>query len=274
MKMKLEKAEIFYEQYGTGIPLIFLHGFHIDHKIFSLPLEKILHEQDPFCRIYPDLPGMGKTLLEKRINSTEELFHILLQFVDAVTCGRDFAIASYSYGSYLARGLVKARTDRIKGIFFLCPVIIPEHASRKTEEFRIFSRDNNFLDTLTEKERNIFCRYTIKQTAEVYKRVKKELMEPFKLADKQMLKKLQQDSYPFDEPVDNLNIGFDGPVQFLAGKQDSIVGYKDIFSIFEDYPNGEITILNGAGHSLQIERETAFSRIFRDWMKRVLYHLN
>jgi len=97
-------------------------------------------------------------------------------------------------------------------------------------------------------------------------------MEPFELADREMLKNLQREAYAFEEPIDNLGLYYNGPVQFLAGRQDSVVGYEDISSIFEDYPNGEMTILNGAGHNLQIEREKAFTRIFRNWLKRVLIY--
>jgi len=272
MIMKLESAHIYYEQYGEGVPLIFLHGYHIDNKCLSIPVESLIHEGNQFRRIYPDLPGMGRTILKERVDSTDELFRIILQFIDQITDNGEFAVAGYSYGGYLARALVKARQDRIKGMFLLCPVVIPEQAGRLIPDFRVITEDKEFLSTLNKEDRDFFSHSAVIQTERVYKRVKEEIMEPFKLADREMLKNLQHDAYSFEDPIDNLNIFFDGPVQFLAGRQDSIVGYEDITSIFEDYPNGEMTVLNGAGHNLQIEREKAFTRIFRNWMKRVLFY--
>jgi pimeloyl-ACP methyl ester carboxylesterase len=271
MKMKLESADIYYEQYGEGIPLIFLHGYHVDNRCLSIPVENLIQKGNKFKRIYPDLPGMGKTILNERVDSTEELFAILLQFIDKITDGGQFAVAGYSYGAYLARALVKYRTDRIKGLFLLCPVIIPDQAARILPEFRVITEDREFISTLPKEERMFFTSSAVVQTERVYRRVKEEIMEPFMLADREMMKNLQHDAYAFEEPVDNLNLFFDGPVQFLAGRQDSVVGYEDISAIFEDYPNGEMTVLNGAGHNLQIEREKAFTRIFRNWMKRVLF---
>ncbi len=270
MKLNLENAEIYYEQYGEGMPLIFLHGYHVDNKCLSIPVENSIEEGTQFKRIYPDLPGMGKTILKERVDSTEELYAIVLQFIDTVTCGEPFAVIGYSYGGYLARALVKHRPNQLKGMFLLCPVIIPDHAGRLLPEFRIFKQDQDFISTLSDREREYFTSSAVMQTEEVFRRVKKEILEPFSLADRDMLKNLQRHAYAFEEPIDNLDLFFEGPVQFLAGHQDSIVGYEDITSIFEDYPNGEMTVLNGAGHNLIIEREKAFSRIFHNWMKRVL----
>ena len=215
---------------------------------------------------------MGKTVLKKRVNSTEELFPILLQFIDKITNGAPFAVTGYSYGGYLARALIKYRPKQIKGMFLLCPVIVPDQAARLLPNFRVITEDKEFLSTLSKNERLFFTSSAVIQTESVYNRVKKELMEPFKLADRKMLKNLQRDGYAFEQTIDNLVPGFNGPVQFLAGRQDSVVGYEDILSIFEDYPNGELTVLNGAGHNLQIEREKAFTRIFGNWMKRVLVY--
>ncbi len=272
MIMNLESADIYYEQYGKGIPIIFLHGYHIDHKCLSIPVESIITDEKKFSRIYPDLPGMGKTILKERIDSTDELFRIMLQFIDKITDGGDFAVAGYSYGGYLARALVKAYPDRIKGMFLLCPVIIPNQAARLKPDFRIIKEDKKFLETLSKGDRDFFADSAVIQTKEIYKRMKTEIMEPFEMADRDMMKNLQHDAYGFEEPIDNLGITFDGPVQFLAGRQDSVVGYEDISTIFEDYPNSEMTVLNGAGHNLQIEREKAFSRIFQNWTKRVLFY--
>ena len=272
MKMTLENADIYYEQYGGGIPLIFLHGYHIDNRCFSIPVESILSGDKQFCRIYPDLPGMGKTILKERVDSTDELFKIMLQFIDKITNGEDFAVAGYSYGGYLTRALLKARPGKVKGIFLLCPVIIPDHAARLLPEFRVITEDREFLNSLPKDDREFFTTSAVVQTERVYNRIKKEIMEPFKLADRDMMKNLQHDAYGFEKPIDNLDIFFNGSVQFLAGKQDSVVGYEDIAAIFEDYPNSEMTVLNGAGHNLQIEREKAFTRIFHNWLKRVLLY--
>lgn len=269
MKMDLEKAVIHYEENGRGLPLIFLHGYHIDHKCLSIPVEKITGEEQPFRRIYPDLPGMGRTELRERVDSTEELYAVILEFIDRISGGGPFAAVGYSYGGYLARALARDRGDRLRGLFLVCPVVIPDRTARILPPCRVFQKDEEFISTLEPSDRSFLTEAAVIQTESVYKRLKEEIIEPFELADREMMKNLQRNSYGFDKPVDNLGLNFEGPVQFLAGHQDSVVGYEDIYSIFDDYPNGELTILNRAGHNLQIEREEEFSRIFLNWLEKV-----
>jgi len=59
--------------------------------------------------------------------------------------------------------------------------------------------------------------------------------------------------------IDNYN----GQTVILTGKQDSIVGYADVFPILKRYPRATFIILDGAGHNLQIEQEEEFNHIFR-----------
>ncbi|MBN2657746.1 MAG: alpha/beta hydrolase [Spirochaetales bacterium] len=269
MRMELDGADIYYEEFGEGIPLLFLHGYHIDHKCFSCPVEERMGGLDGFRRIYPDLPGMGLTELKRPVDSTEELFSLLMAFIDRITEGKPFALAGYSYGGYVARGVLRARYRKIRGMFLLCPVIVPDRRSRILPDFHVLEKDFDFLESLALEDREIFGESCVIQNEEVFRKFKKEIAEPFLLADRTMLKNLQRQAYAFEEPVDNLNLNFEGPVHFLAGRQDSIVGYEDIYSIFNDYPKGELSVLNGAGHNLQIEREEEFGRLLKQWAEKV-----
>ncbi|MBE0699041.1 MAG: alpha/beta hydrolase, partial [Anaerolineaceae bacterium] len=55
---EMSPVELFYEEHGNGIPVIFLHGFPFDHSIWE-PLVPFL-ESDARL-ILPDLRGFGKS---------------------------------------------------------------------------------------------------------------------------------------------------------------------------------------------------------------------
>jgi len=268
--METDRAKVYYEEYGEGIPLVFLHGYHIDHKCLSVPIEERAGGLEGFRRIYPDLPGMGLTELKEPVSTTEELFAIILPFIDRITDGKPFAVAGYSYGGYLARGVVKVRTKKVLGMLLVCPVIFPERTSRIVPDFVVQEQDVEFIQKLSPEDREFFTESCVIQTETVYNKFRKEIAEPFALADRKMLKNLQRQAYSFEKPVDKTNMDFDGPSLFLAGRQDSVVGYEDIYSIFNNYSGAELTILNRAGHNLQIEREAEFLRLVEAWSQRVL----
>lgn len=269
MFMNLENAAVHYEERGTGIPLIFIHGYHIDHKCFFLPVEKFLGNSAVFRRIYPDLPGMGRTRLKEPVSSTDEISDILIDFIDRIASGGPFAVATYSYGGYLARALLRERREKLLGFFHLCPVIIPDRKKRMLPEFHVFQRDEEFFDSLSDEKQEFFTESVVFQNRETYERLEKEIWEPLQLADRKMLKNLQRSAYGFARPVDHLKDVFEGPVQFLAGKQDSVVGYEDILSIFGDYPAGELSVIDRAGHNLMIDQPGKFEGYFKRWLGKV-----
>jgi pimeloyl-ACP methyl ester carboxylesterase len=62
---------------------------------------------------------------------------------------------------------------------------------------------------------------------------------------------------------------FKAPTLIIAGRQDSAVGYRDMWSILENYPRGTFAVLDRAGHDLQIEQEGLFNALVNEWLNRV-----
>lgn len=62
---------------------------------------------------------------------------------------------------------------------------------------------------------------------------------------------------------------FSKPTLFIAGRQDNIVGYHDLYNLLEDYPRATFVILDIAGHNLQIEQEELFNSLFLNWLERI-----
>ena len=74
----------------------------------------------------------------------------------------------------------------------------------------------------------------------------------------------------FSYEVDPLEKPFEKPCLILAGRQDSSVGYKDQFTLLEDYPHASFAILDRAGHNLQIEQDGLFNSLVSEWLDRVV----
>lgn len=59
---------------------------------------------------------------------------------------------------------------------------------------------------------------------------------------------------------------FSKPSVFLAGRQDHITGYKDVFEILDKYPRATFSVLDTAGHNLQIEQVGLLKAHIREWL--------
>jgi pimeloyl-ACP methyl ester carboxylesterase len=77
----------------------------------------------------------------------------------------------------------------------------------------------------------------------------------------------QHVSFSFN--VDALEKPYMKPTLMLTGRQDSIVGYRDLWKIIEMYPRASFVLLDRAGHNLQIEQDILFSEMVKEWLNRV-----
>jgi pimeloyl-ACP methyl ester carboxylesterase len=58
-------------------------------------------------------------------------------------------------------------------------------------------------------------------------------------------------------------------VLFIAGRQDDLVGYKDMEKILNNYSRASICIVDEAGHNLQIEKMKIVEALTLDWIERI-----
>lgn len=269
MKCELEKITIYYEIYGEGYPILMLHGFEVDHRVLKGSMEPIFNNKSGYKRIYLDLPGMGKTVGEDWIKSSDQILDIVIEFIDKIIPNQKFIIASESYGCYLARGVILKRFELIEGVLFICPVIFAKPNIRDVPKHVILSKDPELLLNLTKTEAEDFENIAVAQSQRIWEKYRDEFYSGVEAADKVFLERIWKTSYPFSFDLDqNIRI-FEKPTLFLMGRQDSIVGYRDAWTIIEQYPRASFVILDLAGHILQIEQEKLFNCLVIEWLERI-----
>lgn len=74
-----------YEEVGTGRPLLLLHGWPLDHRHIAHDMEPLFAERIGWRRLYPDLPGMGKTRAADWITQQDGMLDLVLAFIDTAT---------------------------------------------------------------------------------------------------------------------------------------------------------------------------------------------
>ena len=148
--------------------------------------------------------------------------------------------------------------DRIDGVVLICPLIIPEYSKRNVPEHDVLVKDDILLAKLTSEEAEEFNSSVVVQSEKIYERYKNEIMSGVNIANSEFLQNLMKSGYGFSFDVDKINKKFDKPTLMLLGKQDNCVGYKDAWNVLENFPRATFSILDRAGHNLQIEQEELF----------------
>lgn len=263
---KVRQAEIFYEDIGEGVPIIMIHGFSLDHRLMSGCMELVFSKRDGWRRIYIDLPGMGLTKNYNEICSSDDVLNAVLEFIDTIIPGQEYLVAGESYGGYIARGMIQKRQELILGAAFICPLIIPLVKDRTVEKHKIMKIDGKFIAQLSKEELEDFRSKNVVLDAYTWLRYNREVLSGGKIGDEKLLKEIK-DNYEFSFEIDQSD--FDKPSVFFLGRQDSSVGYKDALELINKYPRGTFTVLDKAGHNLQIEQPQVFATLVNEWLDRI-----
>jgi pimeloyl-ACP methyl ester carboxylesterase len=262
---KVEKANIYYEEIGSGTPILMIHGFSPDHRLMKGCMEPIFQKMDGYRRIYIDLPGMGQTKDYESIQNFDEMLETVIQFIDTTLPEQSLLIAGESYGGYITRGIIAKMPEMVMGAAFICPMIIPDKNERTLPEHANIQVDQEFLTTLKEVEREDFKGIHVKLDEYTWKRYNEEVVAGMKIADSAFLEKISG-AYGFTFKIDHEV--FSKPSVFLAGRQDHITGYKDVFDILDKYPRATFSVLDTAGHNLQIEQAELLKVHIGEWLDR------
>jgi pimeloyl-ACP methyl ester carboxylesterase len=270
MEYTVNDIPIYYEVHGSGRPILMIHGWSPDHRLMKGCMEPVLQSMDTsWQRIYFDLPGMGKTPGHPWVTGTDRMLEIILEFIDGVIPGQHFVLAGESYGGYLARGVIKERRELVDGLLLICPIAIQETHQKNTPTLQVLEKDEAFLDSLSEENRQYFEGINVIQNKRVWERFSQDVLPGLKIADYEFLENSLGQHVPYTVDVDRIERPYTQPTLMVMGRQDSMVGYRDHWQLIENYPRASFVILDKAGHNLQIEQDILFSALVKEWLDRI-----
>ena len=267
MKCQLDRATVYYEAKGEGRPLLCLHGWPLDHRHMVSTLEPLFRKRTGWRRLYPDLPGMGRTQGPEWLTCQDEVLEVLVQFVDQVIPGERFCVAGLSYGGLLAQGLVHRLGERLDGVLFVVPSMGPKEA-RRLAPWRLIHEEP--LDTTGVSPEDLagFREMAVAQTQRLLDAWKNTILPPQELADDPFLERLRK-HYGFSFDHRALPRAFEKPTLFLVGRQDNVCGYVDAWDVIESYPRATFAVLDRAGHCLDMEQPELTKALINEWLDRV-----
>ena len=101
-----KEKKIFYQISGQGNPIILLHGFGEDGRVWKHQEEKLKGNN---LVIIPDIPGSGQSELIQEFNSLEDYAEIIKAIADKEILNhhKDFILIGHSMGGYITLAFAK-----------------------------------------------------------------------------------------------------------------------------------------------------------------------
>jgi len=246
---------VHYVEHGSGRPVLVLHGAGVDHREVEACFEPVFDGVAGLRRIYPDLPGMGRTIAPETVCSADDVLGALLGFADEVTGGSAHLLVGHSAGAYYAQAMAARRPAQVAGLALVCPLL---PAVRDVPEHRVAAGSGEIGD-------DVFRGYFVVHTPEMLERYARYVAPAAALADQAALERIgaRWALAPDHAPA------YPGPTVIVAGRLDSTVGYAAAADLVDRYPRASLAVLDDAGHALPHEQPDLLRALLSEWLARV-----
>jgi pimeloyl-ACP methyl ester carboxylesterase len=246
---------VHYVEHGTGRPVLVLHGAGVDHREPEACFEPAFRGVAGFRRIYPDLPGMGRTVAPDGLRSGEDVLDALLGFAEQVTDGAAHLLIGHSAGAYYAQAMAARAPGQVAGLALVCPLL---QDLRDVPEHRVIVGAGDIGD-------DDFRSYFVIQNPEMLERYERYVAPAAALVDQAALERIGE-RWELDRAH---GLAYAGPTLVVAGRLDSAVGYAAAADLVDHYPHASLAVLDDAGHALPHEQPDLLRALVAEWLARV-----
>ncbi len=246
---------VHYVEHGAGRPVLVLHGAGVDHREAEACFEPVFREAAGFRRIYPDLPGMGRTVVSDRLRSAEDVLDTLLGFAGKVTDGTAYLLIGHSAGAYYAQAMAAREPGRVAGLALVCPLL---PGLRDVPEHRVVVGAGEIGD-------EVFRGYFVVQSPQMLERYERYVRPAAALVDKTALERIGERW----ELARDQGPAYTGPTLLVAGRLDSTVGFAAAADHVDHYPHASLAVIDDAGHALPHEQPDLLRALVGEWLARV-----
>ncbi|MCY0937273.1 alpha/beta fold hydrolase [Streptomyces sp. H34-S4] len=234
--------------------VLVLHGAGVDHREAEACFEPVFDGVAGLRRIYPDLPGMGRTIAPETLRSADDALDTLLAFAGAVTDGAPHLLVGHSAGAYFAQAMATRRPTEVAGLALVCPLL---PGLRDVPEHRLVAGSGGIGD-------DGFRSYFVIRSQEMLDRYERYVAPSAALVDESALERIGERwaLTPVQAPP------YAGPTVVVAGRLDSTVGCAAAVDLIDHHPHASLAVVDDAGHALPHEQPELLRALLLEWLTR------
>ncbi len=258
MESRIGEVVVHYVEHGAGRPVLVLHGAGVDHRETEGCFDQALGAYGGLRRVYPDLPGAGRTPAPAALRSADDVLDVVLGLADEVAGGEAVLLVGHSAGAHYAQGFAARRPELVAGLALICPLLegvrdVPEHRPVVVAGGELGETELGVMG---------FRDYFVVQTPAMLERYRRFVEPGVARADATAMKRIGG-RWKLTMPH---RPAYDGPVLVVAGRQDSTVGYAAAVDLLEVYPRATLAVVDGAGHALPHEQPGVLAGLLVGWL--------
>jgi len=229
-----------YERFGNGAPLMLIHGYPLDHTIWS-DVANLL--KNDFDLILPDLRGFGQSTTVETPYTISDMADDLAGLIDYLGIEK-IALAGHSMGGYVALAFAQKYPQWVNGLGLVASQAAADSSERKAGRYQTAAEvSQKGVGVIAE---GMTTKFSADVGVQAFLRPLMERQTPFAVIG--ALKAMAER----EDLMDHLSsVTF--PVALIHGDADMLISIDRAREIKETLPSAQLVILQGAGHMPMME---------------------
>jgi len=125
-------VELFYEEQGTGLPVILLHGFPYNHTVWQPVASRMACDAR---LILPDLRGHGQSPVTEGVYTMRIMVEDIINLMDRLSLEK-VVLVGHSMGGYIALDFARAYPSRLAGLGLVASHAAADSPERKMARYK------------------------------------------------------------------------------------------------------------------------------------------
>ncbi|HMO25938.1 MAG TPA: alpha/beta hydrolase [Tepidisphaeraceae bacterium] len=126
LTLNVRGCDIRYTDAGHGTPIVLLHGFPLDRRVYTDVAARLSASKRVIC---PDLPGFGESRCDRDF-TIASLAEDVRAFIDALELG-PVVLGGLSMGGYVAQAFAKAHPEALRALILIDTKADADNAEQK-----------------------------------------------------------------------------------------------------------------------------------------------
>jgi 3-oxoadipate enol-lactonase len=254
-------SDLFYQESGKGIPLVLLHGFPLDHRVWQAQV----HDLSSVSRVItPDLRGFGKSINNGTftLQGLAEDVYVLLSQIHALPC----VLGGLSMGGYVALAYQRQYASTLRGLILIdtrAPADDPE--ARAGRDLMIQLARAGGSSAVAEKMMPRMLAPTTAHTNLALTSELRDIMESVPAETMQHALVAMRDRPDSRSTLTRIV----APTLIIVGDSDAITPPPLSEEMHKSIPGSTLSIISNAGHMSPMEQPQHVSRAIKNFLLQI-----
>jgi len=255
--------DLSYVDRGTGVPIVLLHGFPLDHRMWQPQIDTL---SDSFRVVSPDLRGFGKsTLAELDVAEGIEMQRYaadVIALLDHLQIDQPAILCGFSMGGYVLWQLALKYSDHIRAIVPCDTRAVADSA--ETRQARLKMAEDVLLSGTGLVAEAMLPKLLAPQTLAQQPDISQQVDAMMRAAAPEAVAAALR-GMACREDVRGKLASLKMPALLLVGSEDVISPPAEMREIASAMPNAKLIEIAGAGHMTTLENPDAVSSAIRSF---------